>query len=123
MLLTATVLVIMFRSRARAVREKKISSAYFRTFQGETEPEFIAKPSRHFVNLFEAPTLFYVACLAAMVTQTGGRAAPSSHGPTSRPASRTLSSTLAVIAYATGSRSTAQAGRYSWRCACPSWPG
>ena len=74
-LLTATVLVIMFRSRARAVREKKISSAYFRTFQGETEPEFIAKPSRHFVNLFEAPTLFYVACLAAMVTQTGGRAA------------------------------------------------
>jgi hypothetical protein len=72
-LLTATVLVIMFRSRVRAVREQKVSTAYFRTFQGETEPEYSAKPTRHFINLFEAPTLFYVACLAAMVTQVPGR--------------------------------------------------
>jgi hypothetical protein len=72
-LLTATVLVIMFRSRVRAVREALVTAAYFRLYQGETEPESIVKPSRHFKNLFEAPTLFYVGCLAAMVTgQTGG---------------------------------------------------
>jgi hypothetical protein len=71
-LLTATVLVIMFRSRVRAVREKALASAYFRTFQGGTEPEYVTKPSRHFINLFEAPTLFYAGCLAAIATQTSG---------------------------------------------------
>lgn len=71
-LLTATVLVMLFRSRVRAVRENLISAKYFRIYQGESEPESTAKPARHFTNLFEAPTLFYVACLAAMVTgQTG----------------------------------------------------
>jgi hypothetical protein len=67
-LLTFAVLVILFRSRVRAVGEKKISSHYFRIYQGEVEPESTAKPARHFINLFEAPTLFYAACLTAMVT-------------------------------------------------------
>jgi hypothetical protein len=71
-LLTAGVLVTLFRSRTRAVREKQVSSAFYRTFQGGSEPESSAKPARHFVNLFEAPTLFYAACLAAMVTQLAG---------------------------------------------------
>jgi len=73
-LLTATVLVIMFRSRVRAIREKALASAYFRTFQGGVEPEYAVKPARHFVNLFEAPTLFYAACLAGLVTQTANPA-------------------------------------------------
>ncbi len=73
-LLTATVLMIMFRSRMRAVREKALASAYFRTFQGGTEPEYAVKPARHFVNLFEAPTLFYAACLAALATRASGPA-------------------------------------------------
>ena len=67
-LLTGTVLVILFRSRVRAVGDKKISSHYFRIYQGEVEPEETAKPARHFINLFEAPTLFYAACITAMVT-------------------------------------------------------
>ena len=41
-------------------------------YQGETEPEATAQRARHFVNLFEAPTLFYAACLAAMVTGQAG---------------------------------------------------
>lgn len=73
--LTATVLVILFRSRVRAVRAGKVSARYFRIYQGEVEPEETAKPARHFSNLFEAPVLFYAACLAAMVTHdTGGLA-------------------------------------------------
>jgi len=71
-LLTATVLGILFRSRVRAVRAQKVTTKYFRVFQGETEPEETAKPGRHFANLFEAPTLFYAACLAAMVTRQVG---------------------------------------------------
>ena len=70
--LSATVLVILFRSRVQAVKEGKVSAKYFRIYQGETEPERTAKASRHFSNLFEAPVLFYAACLAAMITHDTG---------------------------------------------------
>lgn len=72
--LTATVLVILFRSRVAAVRQGRVSTAYFRIYQGEIEPESTAKPARHFANLFEAPVLFYVVCLAAMITHVTGLA-------------------------------------------------
>jgi hypothetical protein len=65
--LTAVALGILFRRRVQAVRTKQVSLAFFGTYQG-TEPERTAQASRHFVNLFEAPVLFYVACLAAMAT-------------------------------------------------------
>ena len=67
-LLTAVVLVILFRSRVAAVRKGLVSAVYFRIYQGEIEPESTAKPARHFANLFEAPVLFYVVCLAAMIS-------------------------------------------------------
>jgi hypothetical protein len=73
-LLTAFVLALLFRSRVGAVRKGLVSAAYFRIYQGETEPESSAKPGRHFANLFEAPILFYVVCLAAMVTHFTGPA-------------------------------------------------
>jgi hypothetical protein len=73
-LLTAGVLVMLFRSRVRMVREGLAPVSYFRVFQGSPEPEFAVKPARHFANLFEAPTLFYVACLAAMVAGVTGPA-------------------------------------------------
>jgi len=66
--ITAIVLVKLFRSRVLAVKEQKISAAYFRTYQGESEPESTIKLSRHFSNIFETPVLFYVVCLAAIVT-------------------------------------------------------
>jgi hypothetical protein len=72
-LLTFCVLILLFRSRVRMVREGLAPVSYFRTFQGSVEePEFTVKPARHFINLFEAPTLFYVGCLAAMVTGVTG---------------------------------------------------
>jgi hypothetical protein len=67
-LLTVVILARLFRSRVQAVKDGQVSAAYFRTYQGEVEPELSAKLSRQFNNLFEAPVLFYVACLAAMVT-------------------------------------------------------
>jgi hypothetical protein len=71
-LLTFAVLVVLFRSRVRMVREGHAPVSYFRTFQGGPEPDYAAKPARHLVNLFEAPTLFYAACLAAMVVGVNG---------------------------------------------------
>ena len=71
-LLTFGVAVVLFRARLRAVREGHTPVAYFRVFHGSAEPEFLAKPTRHYANLFEVPTLFYAACLAAMVTGVTG---------------------------------------------------
>ena len=73
-LLTGGVLIKLFRSRVRMVREGLAPVSYFRVFQGSPEPDFVAKPTRHFTNLFEAPTLFYVACLTAMVAGVAGTA-------------------------------------------------
>jgi hypothetical protein len=67
--LTTVVLLLLFRRRARSVREGKVSGRFFRVYQGETEPEDSAKAARHFANLFEAPVLFYVACVTAIATQ------------------------------------------------------
>jgi hypothetical protein len=66
-LLTFVVLVVLFRSRVRMVREGHAPVSYFRLFQGSPEPDYAAKPARHLTNLFEAPTLFYAGCLAAMI--------------------------------------------------------
>ncbi len=67
--LTAFVLVTMFRRRVGAVRAAQVPARFFRVYQGAAEPEASAQASRHFTNLFEAPTLFYVACVAAIATQ------------------------------------------------------
>jgi hypothetical protein len=70
--LTAVVLVTLFRSRVAAVRQGQVSLDYFRIYQGGVEPELSAKRARHFANLFETPVLFYVVCLAAMITGVSG---------------------------------------------------
>lgn len=70
-LLTFVTLVRLFVTRTAAVQEGTVDPAYFRTYQDGSEPEKAVQLARHFTNLFEAPTLFYLACLAAMVTQQG----------------------------------------------------
>jgi len=71
-LLTFGAAVVLFRARVRSVREGLVPMSYFRVFHGGAEPEYLAKPTRHFGNLFEQPTLFYAACLAAMAVSAGG---------------------------------------------------
>ena len=69
-LLTASVLVILFRRRVRAVRAGNVPISYFKIYQGAAEPASAAQAARHFSNLLEAPTLFYTGCVAAMVTHS-----------------------------------------------------
>jgi hypothetical protein len=72
-LLTFCVAVVLFRARIRSMREGHTAVSYFRTFAGSPpEQEYLAKPTRHFANLFEVPTLFYAGCLAAMVVGATG---------------------------------------------------
>ena len=68
-MLTACVLSTLFQRRTRAVKKGQLSGRFFRVYQGEVEPEEAAKASRHFANLFEAPVLFYVACVTAIATR------------------------------------------------------
>jgi hypothetical protein len=65
-LLTFSVVIRLFRARTKSVREGLIATSFYRLYQGDAEPEDSAKLARHFANLFEAPVLFYVACVAAM---------------------------------------------------------
>lgn len=65
-LLTFIVLALLFRSRTKAVSEKQLSPEYFKVYVGAEEPDASKKLSRHFANLFEAPVLFYVVCIAAL---------------------------------------------------------
>jgi hypothetical protein len=66
-LLVYLVLMRMRSMRFAAVRNREISAEYYRAFQGE-EPEPLRVVSRHFVNLFEMPVLFYVGVIMIYVT-------------------------------------------------------
>lgn len=66
--LVVFVVVRLGRSRVRAVRRRDISLRFFELYQGAEEPEELRALSRHFVNLFELPVLFYVACIVAYVS-------------------------------------------------------
>jgi len=71
-LLTAVVLVRMVLGRVAAVRRGEVDARYYKTFEGEKgESRKAAQHTRHFVNLFESPVLFYAACITAMVTGQG----------------------------------------------------
>jgi hypothetical protein len=41
-------------------------------YRGYDEPEKLAVHSRHVVNLFETPLLFYLICIVAFVTEQSG---------------------------------------------------
>lgn len=66
-ILTFTVLIKTFRSRVAAVKAGEASPGFYKTYQEGSEPRQTAQLSRHLVNMFEAPTLFYVACVVGMV--------------------------------------------------------
>ena len=65
--LTCVVLTALFRARTKSVASDQVSVSYFKTYRGGEEPDASVQLSRHFANIFEAPTLFYVVCLAAMI--------------------------------------------------------
>jgi hypothetical protein len=68
--LTAVVAFTMWSLRVYSVRRRHVHVKYFKVMQGEPPPDYVQKPSRHFMNLFETPVLFYAVCLTAMISQT-----------------------------------------------------
>ena len=59
--------------RFKAVKQGEVDPRFFALYRGYEEPDKLAAYSRHIVNLFETPLLFYVICLVAYVSgQSGG---------------------------------------------------
>jgi len=67
--LTFSTLIRLFRARYTSIVDGTVKASYFKLYLGDPEPEASTKLSRHLINQFEAPVLFYVCCLAAMATQ------------------------------------------------------
>jgi hypothetical protein len=66
--LVVFVLMRMRSMRFAAVRNREVSVRFYQAFQDGSEPEPLRVISRHFVNLFEMPVLFYVVVLMTYVT-------------------------------------------------------
>lgn len=62
-LLTFGIGILMLRLRFKAVREDRFNPAYFLLNRGAKLPDYLAKATNHYANLFELPVLFYVASL------------------------------------------------------------
>ncbi len=71
-LLTALVLSRMVLGRVAAVKRGEVDARFYKTHQSDQgEPRKAAQHTRHFINLFESPVLFYAGCISAMVVGQG----------------------------------------------------
>jgi hypothetical protein len=70
--LVVGVFLRMAQVRFGAVQRGEMNPAFYKTYQGDEEPEHMRVVTRHFINLFEMPVLFYVVVILTYVThQTG----------------------------------------------------
>jgi len=67
--LTAAVLGRLAYLRVGAIGSRAMSVDFYRTYTRGEEPEHIRVVTRHFINLFEVPVLFYVGVLMAYATK------------------------------------------------------
>ena len=66
--LVAMVLARMGALRFGAVSRGEMDPRYYKTYQGGEEPEHMRVVTRHFINLFEMPVMFYVVVILTYVT-------------------------------------------------------
>ena len=66
---TLALMPVMLVIRVKAVRSGAEDIEYFKVFKGPAKSEKVAQSGRHISNLFEVPTLFYVACLTILLLQ------------------------------------------------------
>ena len=70
--LTLFVVVRLGSLRWRAVGRRQVDPRFYKIYRGEGEPEEVAVVSRHLVNLYEAPTLFYAGTAIAFAAGSAG---------------------------------------------------
>ncbi len=70
--LTAIVVFRLGFMRWRAVGRREVDPRFYKIYRGDGEPAEVAVVSRHLVNLYEAPTLFYAATAIAFAAGLNG---------------------------------------------------
>lgn len=68
-ILTTVIMVLTARVRIGSVRRGEVPLSYYGLMQGNEVPEFVAKTTRNFNNLFEVPTLFYAGGAAYLALE------------------------------------------------------
>lgn len=66
--LTFVVMVMLGTARYKAVRARRVSIRYFRSYNEGKQPERLHLMSRHLQNHFEVPPIFYAGVLFTYVT-------------------------------------------------------
>ena len=70
LILTGIVLLRMFMTRISAVKKGSVDVKFFKTYDMQVNaPMLMTQAARNFTNLFEVPTLFYMICAFALITQ------------------------------------------------------
>lgn len=67
--LTAVVLARLAYKRVTALQRREMDMGFYRLYQDGEEPDDIRQVTRHFINLFEMPVLFYVGIILVYITQ------------------------------------------------------
>jgi hypothetical protein len=71
-ILTTIIMVLTARVRIGSVKSGEVPQNYYSLMQGHDIPDFVAKTTRNFNNLFEVPTLFYAGgAVYLALDQTG----------------------------------------------------
>lgn len=66
--LVAFVIGRLARMRFAAVTKRDVDVRFYRTYDEGAEPKEIRVVTRHFINLFEMPVLFYVGVILTYIT-------------------------------------------------------
>jgi len=66
--LTLVVMIMLGTARYAAVRDRRVSIRYFRSYNEGEQPDRLHLMSRHMQNYFEVPPIFYAAALFTYVT-------------------------------------------------------
>ena len=70
--LTMLVVLRLANLRWSAVRHRQVDPRFYKIYRGDGEPEEVAVVSRHLINLYEAPTLFYAGTAIAFAAGLAG---------------------------------------------------
>ena len=68
-LVTFVVGPLILTTRLSSVKNGVVHIEYYELFQGGEPPTNVLQTTRHWSNLYEAPTLFYIGCLMAFALQ------------------------------------------------------
>ena len=72
-ILTMVIIVLTARVRIESVQSGTVPQSYYSLMEGHDIPDFVAKTTRNFNNLFEVPTLFYAGGAVYLALDQAGQ--------------------------------------------------